>query len=81
MAKGVKMLDSGQMPPKTAKQPNDLEKTQIHAWVRNYLKLEARAQAGDPGRVTLRRLSNAEYTYTVRDLTGVTTLQPRASSP
>ena len=29
------------------------------------------ANAGDPGPVVLRRLSNAEYTYTIRDLTGV----------
>src|SRR5439155_9986478 len=26
---------------------------------------------GDPGPVVLRRLSNAQYTYTIRDLTGV----------
>ena len=32
--------------------------------------------AGDPGRVVLRRLSNAEYTYTLRDLTGVESLDP-----
>ena len=32
---------------------------------------EALAHAGDPGPVLLRRLNNAEFTYTVRDLTGV----------
>jgi len=31
----------------------------------------ALARAGDPGPVVLRRSSNVEYTYTVRDLTGV----------
>src|SRR5206468_12445112 len=41
---------------------------------------EAYANAGDPGPVVLRRLNNAEYTYTVRDLTGVD-LQPAREFP
>ena len=32
---------------------------------------EAQKNAGDPGTVLARRLSNAEYNYTIRDLTGV----------
>src|SRR6476469_1183934 len=40
----------------------------------------ALAGAGDPGPVVLRRLSNAEYTYTIRDLTGVD-LQPAREFP
>ena len=32
---------------------------------------EARRNAGDPGPVLARRLSNAEFDYTIRDLTGV----------
>ena len=57
------MLDSGQMPPKAARQPTDAERSRLKQWVREYLTVEARARAGDPGRVVLRRLSNAEYTY------------------
>jgi len=34
-------------------------------------KDEARRNAGDPGPVFARRLNNAEYDYTIRDLTGV----------
>ncbi|NBW94470.1 MAG: DUF1587 domain-containing protein, partial [Bacteroidetes bacterium] len=34
-------------------------------------RAEAAARAGDPGPVTLRRLSNVEYDNAVRDLTGV----------
>ena len=45
------------------------------------LKAEARALAGDPGRVVLRRLNNAEYTYSVRDLTGVDSLDPAKEFP
>src|SRR5207244_11309986 len=39
-----------------------------------------RARAGGPGHVPLRRLSNAEYNATVRDLTGVD-LQPARQFP
>ncbi len=29
------------------------------------------AHAGEPGRVTVRRLTSAEYAYAIRDLTGI----------
>lgn len=79
--KVLEMLDTEQMPPRKAKQPSDAERASLRSWVRAYLKLEARSLAGDPGRVLLRRLSNAEYTYTVRDLTGVESLQPAREFP
>ncbi len=78
--KVLEMLDSGQMPPSEAKQPSEADRARLRSWVRSYLKAEARAQAGDPGPVVLRRLSNAEYTYTIRDLTGVD-LQPARQFP
>ena len=67
----VEMLDSGDMPPKVAKQPAPEQHKELREWVERYLHAEALANAGDPGPVVLRRLNNAEYTYTVRDLTGV----------
>jgi len=75
------MLDSRQMPPKGAKQPGDGERSRLQAWVRTYLRTEAKARAGDPGPLVLRRLNNAEYNYTVRDLTGVQTLDPTREFP
>ncbi|HEV3004041.1 MAG TPA: DUF1587 domain-containing protein, partial [Pirellulales bacterium] len=75
------MLDSGQMPPPDAPQPADAERQQLREWVHRYLTAEAHARAGDPGRVVLRRLNNAEYTYTVRDLTGVDSLEPAREFP
>jgi uncharacterized protein DUF1592/uncharacterized protein DUF1588/uncharacterized protein DUF1587/uncharacterized protein DUF1585/uncharacterized protein DUF1595 len=75
------VLDGGQMPPRDARQPSEAEQTQLQSWVRRYLTLEAQARAGDPGPVVLRRLSNAEYTFTVRDLTGVPTLAPAREFP
>jgi len=65
------MLGKGEMPPRGAKQPGAGQRQVLLDWVRRYLHAEALAQAGDPGAVVLRRLSNAEYTFTVRDLTGV----------
>ncbi len=75
------MLESGQMPPKDEKQPSAAEKEKLEKWVRGYLTMEARARAGDPGKVVLRRLSNAEYTFTLRDLTGVGSLDPAKEFP
>src|SRR5262245_46268370 len=75
------MLETGQMPPEEAKQPGEAERTKLKQWVREYLTVEARALAGDPGRVVLRRLSNAEYTYTVRDLTRLADLSPAREFP
>ncbi|MEX0586142.1 MAG: DUF1587 domain-containing protein, partial [Pirellulales bacterium] len=79
--KVAEMLDQGEMPPKDEKQPDADERRTLREWVRRYLDAEARADAGDPGRVVLRRLSNAEYTYTVRDLTGVVALEPAREFP
>ncbi len=75
------MLDTAQMPPKDATQPTDAERSRLQKWVRNFLTIEAAAHAGDPGKVVLRRLSNAEYTFTLRDLTGVETLDPAREFP
>ena len=75
------MLESGQMPPPEAKQPTDAEKALLRGWVKSHLLEEAKAHAGDPGRVVLRRLSHAEYTYTIRDLTGVVSLDPASQFP
>jgi hypothetical protein len=68
------------MPPKEKPQPTAEEKKQLLTWVRKFLDAEAQARSGDPGHVPLRRLSNAEYNYTVRDLTGVD-LKPAREFP
>ena len=65
------MLENNEMPPKKSKQLSAEQKAMFIAWIHRYLDAEAHAGAGDPGRVVLRRLSNAEYDNTVRDLTSV----------
>ncbi len=69
--KVAEMLDNGEMPPKYSAQLTPNQRKQLRSWVERYLDAEALANAGDPGLVVLRRLNNAEYTHTVRDLTGV----------
>jgi mono/diheme cytochrome c family protein len=67
----VEMLEAGEMPPEGKKQPTADERRLLLEWTHGFLNDEARARAGDPGFVPLRRLSNAEYSNTVRDLTRV----------
>jgi hypothetical protein len=67
----IENLENGEMPPKKKLQPSEPERKELTAWTRAMLEAEARANAGDPGRVVVRRLSNAEYDRTIRDLTGV----------
>ena len=76
----AEMLDNGEMPPEDAEQPTHDQRQQLKAWVGDFLDAESLARAGDPGRVLMRRLSNAEYNYTVRDLTGVD-LRPAREFP
>src|SRR5205085_3801886 len=59
-------------PPERAKEhPPAERRREVVAWIRAVRASEAKRTAGDPGPVPARRLSNAEYDYTVRDLTGV----------
>ncbi|MBL9129751.1 MAG: DUF1587 domain-containing protein, partial [Verrucomicrobiaceae bacterium] len=74
-------MQLGEMPPKKEKQLTTAEKKQLTDWVRGTLDQIALANAGDPGPVVLRRLSNMEYTYTLRDLTGVESLDPAREFP
>jgi mono/diheme cytochrome c family protein len=65
------VLDGHKMPPPGMPQPSDEERSHAAGWIRTELDNFARGQAGDPGAVTVRRLTSAEYAYTVRDLTGI----------
>jgi len=73
-------LKEEKMPPKGARQPAAAERADFLAAVEKLLLIEARKLADDPGAAVPRRLSNAEYNYTIRDLTGVD-IRPTASFP
>ena len=76
-----KVLQTRQMPPKDSDQPPDDMQSAVLDWTASFLTNEAKIHAGDPGPVVLRRLNNSEYTYTMRDLTRVLTLNPTRQFP
>lgn len=64
-------LKDQEMPPEDApRQPRAEERAAAIAWLRDLDDREAARNAGDPGLVLARRLSNAEFDTTIRDLTG-----------
>jgi hypothetical protein len=63
-------LQAKEMPPKPVAAPPQNLVDQVVAFVHSLRAEEIRRYAGDPGIVLARRLSNAEYQYTIRDLTG-----------
>jgi mono/diheme cytochrome c family protein len=68
----LERLEADEMPPEDAKRrPKSAERAAVIAWLREFREREARRNAGDPGLVLARRLSNAELDYTIRDLTGI----------
>jgi mono/diheme cytochrome c family protein len=69
--KVVTALERKTMPPKAMPQPSDEERAQAVAWVKGELDAYARKHDGDPGRVTVRRLTSGEYAYAIKDLTGL----------
>src|SRR5262245_12530862 len=76
----VAFLKKGEMPPEKAKQPPAQLRAEMVATIEKVLLTQARKLAGDPGVVPPRRLSNAEYDYTICDLTG-RDIRPAASFP
>jgi hypothetical protein len=68
----VERLEAEEMPPpKAPRKPTAHERRAVLEWLRELREQEAKRNAGDPGQVLARRLSNAEFDYTIRDLTGV----------
>ena len=67
----LERLEAEEMPPKGARHPMPQQRRAALDWFHAAREYDTRRNAGDPGVVLARRLSNAEYNYTVRDLTGV----------
>src|SRR5438132_4015419 len=77
----VEQISLAEMPPKEKPQPAAAERDRLLGWANAVLGDIALARAGDPGPLVLPRLSNAEYTYTIPDLTGVESLGPAQAFP
>jgi hypothetical protein len=70
--KVAEMLEAGLMPPIEADEhPTDAERAAAAGWIRDSLQAYETDHAGEPGHVTVRRLTSAEYAYAIRDLTGI----------
>jgi hypothetical protein len=66
-------IESKEMPPedKAERFPTDGERLATVTWIRTALNAYEAAHGGEPGHVTVRRLTSAEYAYAIRDLTGI----------
>jgi Protein of unknown function (DUF1592)/Protein of unknown function (DUF1588)/Protein of unknown function (DUF1587)/Protein of unknown function (DUF1595)/Protein of unknown function (DUF1585) len=73
-------LAAKEMPPKPVPTPPAADTQRVVDWIEAVRADELKRHAGDPGAVPVRRLSNAEYNYTIRDLTGVD-LRPTKEFP
>ena len=69
--RGINSTPSRCRPPDYGRQPVAKQSEAVIGWIHDVRKYEAQRNAGDPGPVLARRLSNAEYDYSIRDLTGV----------
>ena len=77
----LERLKASEMPPEDSeKQPSPKQRETVVEWIHAAREFEAQRNAGDPGPVLARRLSNAEYNYSIRDLTGVD-IQPTKTFP
>ena len=77
----LEQIALGEMPPKKERQFDPTEKATFVKAIQNSLDAFSLENAGDPGPVLLRRLSNREYTYSIQDLTGIPTLDPAREFP
>jgi hypothetical protein len=67
----LQRVQSGEMPPDDAEHPpSEAARGQFVEWLNQFRRHEADRNAGDPGSVLARRLSNAEFDNSIRDLTG-----------
>ena len=77
----LEQFQTQQMPPKEEPQPAESDRLIAIGWMEAWLTLQAQRNAGDPGPVLLRRLNNAEYTNSIKDLTLLRDIQPAKEFP
>ncbi len=65
------VIEHKRMPPPKLPAPSDDARTKAASLIRTRLQEYAEKNAGDPGRVTVRRLTSGEYSYAIEDLTGL----------
>ncbi len=73
LQKILNQLNSGEMPPDDAKQPERGAKTESLDSLSHSLMVARRSLGDAGGKITMRRLNRREYKNTIRDLLGVET--------
>ena len=69
--RAARMLKQDRMPPPEMPQPSGAQREQVVQSITSRVNNYIQRHAGDPGEIIVRRLTSAEYRYTVNDLTGV----------
>ena len=67
----LNQINSGEMPPEDAKQPEKGAKTEFLDSVANTLVVARKTLSDEHGNITMRRLNQREYKNTIRELLGV----------
>ncbi|MEI7855122.1 MAG: DUF1592 domain-containing protein [Planctomycetota bacterium] len=67
----LNQMNSGEMPPEDAKQPERVAKTEFLDLLSRTLVTARKSLADGGGNITMRRLNRREYKNTIRDLLGV----------
>jgi len=67
----LNQINSGEMPPEDAKQPERVAKTEFLDSLSHTLMAARRSLGDSGGKITMRRLNRREYKNTIRDLLGV----------
>lgn len=76
----LRKVRNGEMPPPGSPKPTPVSIQAVTSGIEAELERADKREAGNPGRVTARRLNRAEYNNTIRDLLGVDT-HPADSFP
>ncbi len=75
--KVIAQVKEGKMPPPDAEQPSETQRNELVEAVARGLDAYVKRHAGQPGRVAMRRLTSAEYAYSLEDLTGQQLIDPQ----
>jgi mono/diheme cytochrome c family protein len=67
----LSLIETGEMPPKDAKQPSSEQRSLLVAFLKKHLESLDCSTIRDPGKPVLRRLNRVEYDFAVQDLTGL----------
>lgn len=67
----ITVLEQQTMPPQGMPHPSESERRQVIDWVGASIADYAQRHEGDPGEVTVRRMTSGEYFYAINDLTGI----------